>query len=134
MLKMHYKGKYMKFKKSITMHSQDIYKCKIPVQEAIEAMNDDILSSGAFKLLVYYYCKSTGWVFKDSEIARDLNRTERRVAQLRKELIDNEYLLIDKGGISDVYFIGKKAVAGWKQDEDSDLGAVNENIISASIE
>lgn len=99
-------------KRSIIMHSQGAYRCRIPTNEALSAMKD--LSSGAFKLLIYYYSKSTGWNFEDGEIADTLEVTLRRLKELRKELTDKDYLLVLKGGDIDNYFIGRQAVQGWK--------------------
>lgn len=96
--------------------------CRIPTTEAIDAMKD--LSSGAFKLLIYYYSKSTGWEFKDKEIADALGVTEKRVGELRKGLVDKDYLLIEKGGYIDNYFIGRQAVRKWK-DPDTELDEDN---------
>ena len=99
-------------RRSIVMHSQAVYGCRIPTHEALTAMKD--LSTGAFKLLIYYYSKSTGWNFDDKEIAETLEVTEKRVKELRKELVDKDYLLIEKGGHIDNYFIGRQAVMAWK--------------------
>lgn len=99
-------------KKGVVMHSQGAYKCRIPTNEAISAMKD--VSSGAFKLLIYYYSKSTGWAFDDTEIADTIGVTERRLKELKKELIDKDYLYISKGADIDNYFIGRQAVQGWK--------------------
>lgn len=99
-------------RRSIVMHSQAAYRCRIPTHEALTAMKD--LSTGAFKLLIYYYSKSTGWNFDDKEIAEALEVTEKRVKELRKELVDKDYLLIEKGGHIDNYFIGRQAVMAWK--------------------
>lgn len=94
------------------MHSQGTYTCKAPTHEVVNAMKD--LSAGAFKLLMYYYCRSTGWEFSDEEIASTLDITPKRLLELKKELIDNGYLLIEKGTNIDNYFIGRKAVRDWK--------------------
>lgn len=99
-------------KRSIVMHSQGMYKCKIPTHEAISAMKD--LTSGAFKLLIYYYSKSTGWEFDDDEIADTLSVTPKRLKELKKELTDKDYLLVAKGADIDNYFIGRQAVQNWK--------------------
>lgn len=94
------------------MHSQTAYRCKIPTHEAIDAMKD--LSSGAFKLLIYYYSKSTGWQFDDKEMADTIGITVKRLSELKKELVDKDYLLILKGHDIDNYFIGRNAVRNWK--------------------
>ena len=94
------------------MHSSSPYRCRIPTHEAIDAMKD--LSSGAFKLLIYYYSKSTGWNFRDEEIAETLGITVKRLGELRKELIDKDYLLVERGQNIDNYFIGRQAVRDWK--------------------
>jgi len=99
-------------KRSIVMHAKAAYRCRIPSDEALSAMKD--LSAGAFKLLVYYYSKSTGWEFIDKEIAEALDVTERRLAVLKKELTDKDYLLLLKGSDIDNYFIGRQAVQAWK--------------------
>lgn len=105
-------------KKDIVMHSSDPYKCKAPTYEVLESMKE--LSSNAFKLLMYYYSKSTGWKFEDSDIAYTIGVTERVVKTLKKELLDKEYLHIEKGKNTDMYFVGKKAVREWKYPADED--------------
>jgi len=80
---------------------------RISQKEIVHSMKE--LSSSAFKLLMYYYSRNDGWIFKDSEIAKAIDSTERMVKKYRKELIDNGYLLIQRGEV-DVYFIGKDSV------------------------
>ncbi len=94
------------------MHSTTAYTCRIPTHEAIEAMTD--LSDIAYKLLIYYYSKSTGWNFNDEEIAKVIGVTARTVGEKRNELIDKGYLLVEKGKNIDNYFVGKRAVMEWK--------------------
>ena len=98
-------------KRSIVMHTQHPHKCRIPTYEALDAMKD--LSSGAFKLLIYYYSKSTGWEFVDSEIATAIGVSEKRLKELKHELKTKGYLLILKGVDIDNYFIGRTAVNNW---------------------
>ena len=97
--------------KDIAMHSQGTHTCRIPTEEALLAMKD--LSSGAFKLLIYYYSKSTGWKFVDSQIAETLGVSEIVVKRLKKELSDKGYLYVEKGNSFNTYFIGRKAVLEW---------------------
>lgn len=80
---------------------------QIPQAEITKALKE--LSSGAFRLLTYYYSRNDGWVFVDKKIADTLDTSERQVKRYRKELKDRKYLLIQPGTI-DVYFIGQKAV------------------------
>lgn len=101
------------------MHSQYPYRCRIPTNEAIDAMKD--LSSGAFKLLIYYYSKSTGWNFNEIEIAEALGISVKRVGELKKELTDKDYLLIESGKNIDNYFIGRQAVRQWKDPDTSSV-------------
>jgi predicted transcriptional regulator len=103
-------------KKDIVMHSQDTYRCKAPTYEVLESMRE--LTDTGFKLLMYYYSKSTGWRFDDADIAMTLGVTPRTVSNARKELIDKEYLLIEKGKNIDTYFVGKRAVREWKYPAD----------------
>ena len=105
-------------KKDIVMHSQDSYRCKAPTYEVLESMKE--LSDTAFKLLMYYYSKSTGWKFDDVDIAKTLGVTTRTVANARKELVDKDYLLIEKGKNIDTYFVGKRAVMEWKYPAEED--------------
>lgn len=84
----------------------------LPVIETLAAIKD--LTGEAFKLLILYYSKTTGDVIDDKEIAEALEVTEKRVKELRKELVDKDYLLIEKGGHIDNYFIGRQAVMAWK--------------------
>lgn len=91
-------------------HTYSTHTCRIPTDEAITAMSD--LSSGAYKLLIYYYSKSTGWEFQDEEIAKSLCVAVDTLRKLHKELTDKKYFLIIKGKV-DLYFIGRKAVLEW---------------------
>lgn len=100
------------------MHSQDAYRCKAPTYEVLDAMKE--LSSNAFKLLIYYYSKSTGWKFTDVDIANTLDVTAKTVGILRKELIDKGYLYILKNKHTDTYFVGKRAVKEWKYPADKE--------------
>ncbi len=97
------------------MHSKTINTASIPTDELITAMKD--LSTGAYKLLMYYYSRKTGWNFSDREIANTIDVSERRLKELRKELIDGKYLLILKGGI-DNYFVGRNAVQEWENPDE----------------
>ena len=106
----HIKVYLMSTTKDLIMHSVAQHTCRIPVDEAISAMSD--LSSGAYKLLIYYYSKSTGWNFNDNAIADSIGVTARRLQELHKELKDKKYLLIVKGKINN-YFVGRKAVMQW---------------------
>lgn len=100
----------MPITKDIIMHTSAHYTCKIPTDEAITAMTD--LSSGAYKLLIYYYSKSTGWHFDDKDIASTIGVSVRRLQELHKELKDKKYLLILKGDVNN-YFVGRGAVLKW---------------------
>ena len=93
--------------KAILKKSKGRYMAQIPQTEIIEAMSE--LSTGAYKLLMYYYSRNDGWVFVDDNIANAINSSPRQVKKFRKELIDRGYLLIQKGQV-DVYFIGRLAV------------------------
>lgn len=94
------------------MHSIGSHTCRIPTDEALDAMKD--LTSGAYKLLIYYYSKSTGWKFEDSQIADTMGVSVKTVGDLKRELIAKNYLWIEKGRSLDNYFIGRRAVAAWK--------------------
>jgi hypothetical protein len=104
-----------KTKRTIVMHTTSTYTCRIPTHEAIEAMKE--LSDVAYKLLIYYYSKSTGWNFDDTVMADALGVTPRTISERRNELIDKGYLMIEKGKNIDNYFVGKKAVMDWKYPE-----------------
>lgn len=93
--------------KSITKKKESKYMARIPQAEITTSMKE--LSAGAFKLLMYHYSRNDGWIFKDENIAKAIDSTERMVKQYRKELIEKGYLLIQKGQV-DVYFVGKGAV------------------------
>lgn len=105
-------------KRSITMHSTGAFRCRIPTDEAILAMKD--LSSNAYKLLIYYYSKSTGWKFDDAEMAEVIGITDRTLKDCKRELIAKGYLHIEKGGSIDNYFIGKQSVFQWKNPDIGD--------------
>ena len=79
----------------------------IPQKEIIKTMVE--LSTGGFKLLMYYYSRSDGFRFSDDKIARAIGSSERQVKKFRKELTEKKYLLIQKGEV-DVYFVGEYAV------------------------
>jgi hypothetical protein len=93
--------------KAILKKTETKFMARIPQQEIIGAMKE--LSSGAYKLLMYYYSRRDGWEFIDENIANAIGTSPRQVKKFRKELIDTKYLLIQKGSI-DVYFIGKLSV------------------------
>lgn len=99
----------------------------IPQVELIEAMSE--LSTGAYKLLMYYYSRNDGWVFVDDNIAKAINSSARQVKKFRKELTDKGYLLVQKGQV-DVYFIGKLAVRRFINSEvDVDIYEAKEPVI-----
>ena len=85
----------------------------IPVKDIKDSMK--VLSDGAYKLLMYYYSCSDGWRFNEDTIAATIGTSTRQVKKFRKELVDHEYLLIQRGSV-DVYFVGKLAVAQFKDD------------------
>ncbi len=93
--------------------NEDMTFIEIPQTEIVEAMKD--LSNGAYKLLMYYYSRRDGWRFIDANIAIAIDSSERQVKKFRKELIDKQYLLVQKGQV-DVYFIGKLAVDKFKNE------------------
>ncbi len=99
--------------KSVLKKSETKYMAKIPQTEIIDAMKE--LSNGAYKLLMYYYSRRDGWRFNDVNIAKTINSSERQVKKFRKELVDNNYLLVQRGQV-DVYFIGKLAVNKFKHE------------------
>ena len=101
--------------RSIIIHSSYPYRCRIPTNEALSAMKD--LTPSAYKLLIYYYSKSTGWKFSDQEIGDTLDVGERRVKELKRELSDKDYLLVLKGQGFENYFIGRQAVMAYKNPE-----------------
>ena len=97
------------------MHSRETHNASIPTDEIITAMTD--LSAGAFKLLMYYYSRRTGWNFSETEICKAIGVTDRRLKELRKELVEKKYLLVLKGSI-DNYFVGRKAVQEWENPDE----------------
>ena len=80
---------------------------RMPQAEVTKGLQE--LSSGAYRLLTYYYSRNDGWIFDDKNIANVLGSSERQIKRYRKELLDDKYLLIHKGQ-TDVYFIGQGAV------------------------
>jgi len=99
-------------KRTIVMFSKSAHRCQIPTDEAITAMKD--LSSNAYKLLIYYYSRNSGWMFEDEEIADSIGFSVKTLKILKKELVEKNYLLIEKGGAIDNYFVGRKVVNEWK--------------------
>jgi len=99
--------------KAILKKSKGRYMASIPQVEITEAMST--LTNGAYKLLMYYYSRNDGWVFNDDNIAKAINSSARQVKKFRKELVEKEYLLIQRGSV-DVYFIGQLAVKQFLTD------------------
>ncbi len=99
-------------RKDIVMHSNDAFRCKAPTYEVLEAMKE--LNETEFKLLMYYYSKSTGWRFEDAQIAETIGVAPRTLANAKNSLIDKGYLYIMKNKEADMYFVGKRAVREWK--------------------
>jgi len=103
--------------KAILKKGETKYMARIPQKELTEAMKE--LSNGAYKLLMYYYSRRDGWVFLDKNIANTIGTSERQLKKFRKELIDNHYLLIQRGSV-DVYFVGQLAVLRFINDVHSE--------------
>ena len=112
----HRKGFYP-MSKSVLKKSETRYMARIPQKELTDAMTD--LSAGAYKLLMYYYSRNDGWIFDENNIAKTIDTSTRQVKKFRKELIDKEYLLIQRGQV-DVYFIGTLAVQKFKYSLETD--------------
>jgi len=93
--------------KAVITKSKGKYMAQIPQAEITKGLQE--LSQGAFRLLTYYYSRRDGWIFDDNNIAKALGTSVRMVKKYRKELINNKYLLIQRGEV-DVYFIGQIAV------------------------
>jgi len=106
--------------KAVLTKSKGKYMAQIPQAEITKGLKE--LSQGAFRLLTYYYSRRDGWVFNDENIATTLHTSVRMVKKYRKELIDNQYLLIQRGQV-DVYFIGQVAVARFLNPDLSDAQA-----------
>lgn len=94
--------------RTILKKSETKFMSRMPQAEVTKALGQ--LSSGAYRLLTYYYSRNDGWVFDDKNIAATLVSSERQIKRYRKELIDEKYLLIHRGQ-TDVYFIGQGAVS-----------------------
>ena len=118
-----YKGR------NIMSHSTSQFTWRIPTEEALTAMKD--LSSGAYKLLIYYYSKSTKWDFKDSEIATTVGVSLRRLQELHKELKEKGYLYIEKGPSITNYFVGRQAVLQWTDPDIFSSPATQQDITDA---
>ena len=102
---------------------------RIPQKELLDAMKD--LSSGAYKLLMYYYSRNDGWRFVDENIASAIDTSTRQVKKFRKELIDAGYLLVQRGEV-DVYFIGRLAVKRFEDDiQDTDITEATDPLIGS---
>lgn len=91
---------------------------KIPQAEITSMMAE--LSGGAKDLLLYYYSRNDGWIFREDSIAKAINTSIRQLKKYRRELVNKEYLLIQKGEV-DVYFIGKLAVAKFRRGYEEDF-------------
>lgn len=96
--------------KAIVELSKTTFMCKMPTDEVLEALLE--LTENAFRLLCYYYTKSTGWEFSDAKIAEALNLKTDSVGVRRRELINKGYLHISKGKDC-IYFVGKRKVNLW---------------------
>ena len=112
-------------RKDIVMHSQDTFRCKAPTYEVLEAMKE--LNETEFKLLMYYYSKSTGWKFDDAQIASTIGVTPRTLVIAKHSLIDKEYLYIMKHKEADTYFVGKRAVREWKYPPEDEVELAEDN-------
>jgi len=104
-IKKEYYDKDSVMKKDISSYSN------IPNDQLVKAMK---LSSSAFKLLIYYFSKSGSWKFNDTTIIKECNLTERSMKDARRELINNDWLIIDKSGIIDIYILGLDIVDQYK--------------------
>ena len=93
-------------KKDISKYSN------IPNDQLIKALK---LSSPAFKVLIYYYSKSGSWSFNDDTIATDCGLSKRGFNDARRELINNDWLIMDKGGIITIYILGLDSVGEYKE-------------------
>ena len=107
------------------MHSQDTFRCKAPTYEVLEAMKE--LNETEFKLLMYYYSKSTGWKFDDTQIAATIGVTPRTLSTAKHSLMDKEYLYIIKHKEADTYFVGKRAVREWKYPPEDEEELADDN-------
>ncbi len=106
-------GGHILANKAILKKTEVKYMMRMPQSEVTEAMKE--LSNGAYRLLTYYYSRRDGWTFIDENIAKAIDSTVRQVKKYRKELIDTQYLLIQKGSL-DVYFVGKLTVYKYLND------------------
>lgn len=106
-------------KESVVKKSYDSGKMTMVHNEDLDTAFTD-LKPNAFKLLVYYYSKSDGWVFDNKAIADVFCIKERTVRDLTKELEAEGYLLQQKGKQEDVslYFVGKKLVRAYSATSD----------------
>ena len=104
-------------KRTMNTHSRRKYMAQIPSDELITAQHD--LGNNAYKLLMYYYSKGTKWNWCDDNMIKDLGWSKRTLADCRNELIKQEYLYIEPGKHTDLYFIGRQAVNEWKMPDDS---------------
>ncbi len=102
-------------KTTINTKSRRTYMTQIPSDELVTAQHD--LTAKAFGLLMYYYSKGNNWDWRDDIISTDMNMTERKVKEYRKELVDKDYLLVVKGRINNI-FIGRQAVMDFKGPND----------------
>ena len=103
-------------KRTLTMHSKEHFNTMIPTSEIINAMKD--LSTGAYKLLMYYYARKAGWAYDEGEMASTIGVTVRRVQALKRELTEKKYLLVLKGTAVDNVFVGRKAVSDWENPDE----------------
>ena len=87
-------------------------------QTEIKSMITD-LTPGARNLLLYIYSLNDGWQWRDDAVAIALSTTVRQLKTYKKELIDKQYLFIQKGHV-DIYFVGKIAVKRFKTKEQAE--------------
>lgn len=55
---------------------------RMPQAEVTKALKE--LSSGAYRLLTYYYSRNDGWIFDDKNIASTLNSSERQIKRYER--------------------------------------------------
>jgi hypothetical protein len=99
----------------------------IPSDELVTAAKD--LSHKAYVLLMYYYSKGETWEWSDDEMSKNLGMNIRKIKEYRSELIKKDYLMIIKGGITNV-FIGREAVMKFKNNTPEITEIIEDDILA----
>jgi len=85
----------------------------IPSEDILSGLKE--LSSGAFKLLIYYYGRDYRFDWSSTECVPELKLSSRQLKLYRNELMYSGYLLVISGDLLDMLYLGKATVCEFKE-------------------